>query len=52
MTLERLEPADTRQLAEQMVSEAKQPEVTNLQFAIGLVAVAIALGLFAWLLLW
>jgi len=52
MTLDRLETADTRQLAEQMVTEARQPTITNLQFSIGLVVVSAALGLFAWFLLW
>lgn len=50
MTLDRLDAADTRQLAEQMVVAAKQPEVTNLQFVIGLLVIAVALGAFAWLL--
>lgn len=51
MALERLDPSETRQLAAQMVFEARRPTVTNFQFAIGFVMSVASLVLFAWWLL-
>ena len=51
MALERLDPSETRQLAAQMVLEARQPTVTNFQFGIGFVMCVASLVVFAWLLL-
>ncbi len=52
MALEPLDPSDTRQLAAEMVLEARQPTVTNFQFVIGLVISVVSLGVFASWLLW
>jgi len=52
MTFSRLDAANTRELAERMVVETHQPQVSNRQFGIAMAAVVLALIAFAFVLLW
>jgi len=55
-TFSRLDPANSREVAKDLAREVAQveaqPNITNKQFVIALVVVAIAFAVFAYLLLW
>ncbi|MBA2545139.1 MAG: hypothetical protein H0V17_36185 [Deltaproteobacteria bacterium] len=55
-TFSHLDAADTRQIADEMAADAArqrlQPRITNAQFVLGVLLVAIAFAVFAYFVLW